>query len=266
MSQGATNKSLSSDAIRVQGVHKSFLGPTNTRTHVLKDINFSVSAGEFLVIRGPNGCGKTTLMNLIGGLDEPTSGTIHIHGQEPREVPVGHLFQDYSGSLLPWMTLGQNAALPLRLKGIGRPERKQALSELTTRTGLNHLPFDRYPYQSSGGQQQKVCLLRAIFASDSLMILDEPFSALDRNSRDRVIEWLQRTRLARFATVLLVAHDLDDAILLADRVLCLDGTPASIRDIVPVDLPWPRGPSIRVEREFLELRSRILDSFGELRR
>lgn len=253
-----------SEILRIDGLHKWFAGANGTAVQVLDDISLSASVGEFLVIRGPNGCGKTTLMSLIGGLDSPSQGTIEVDGIVPRSVRIGHLFQDYAASLLPWMTLGKNAALPLRLKGIGGSTRRKTLFTLASKIGFDTQPLDKYPYQTSGGQQQKACLLRAIIASERFMILDEPFSALDRISKEQVFQWLQRTRLARSSTVLIVVHDLDEAILLADRIVCLDGKPASIRDVIPVNLPWPRGPSLRVEDDFLRLRSRVLASSGEL--
>lgn len=163
------------------------------------------------------------------------------------------------------MTLGENATLALKLKGISQSQRRDILFALADDTGLAPLPFDRYPFQCSGGQQQKACFLRSLLASETFLILDEPFASLDRNSRDKFVARLNKMHALRQALVLLVVHDLDDAILLADRILCLDGTPATIRDVVPVNLPWPREPVMRVENHFLDIRRRVLESFGELR-
>lgn len=180
-------------ALRVDGVTKWYTAADGQRTHVLNDVTFSAKAGEFLVIRGPNGCGKSTLMNLVGALDEPSGGRILLCDRNPRQASVGYLFQDYSGSLLPWTTLGENATLPLKLSGVARAQRREMLLALSEETRLGALPFDRYPFQCSGGQQQKACFLRSLLASDDFLILDEPFASLDRESREKFIQRLQKT-------------------------------------------------------------------------
>ncbi len=250
--------------LHVDGVNRWFDSNPQQHTLVLQEITFEAKAGEFLVVRGPNGCGKSTLMNLLAGLDTPSKGGVLVNKEHPSQATVGYLFQDYSGSLLPWMTLGENATLALKVKGISRSQRRDILFALAADTRLAPLPFDLYPYQCSGGQQQKACFLRSLLASETFLILDEPFASLDRNSRDKIVARLNKIHASARALVLLVVHDLDDAILLADRILCLDGTPATIRDIVPVKLPWPREPAIRVESSFLNIRRRVLESFGEL--
>lgn len=250
--------------LQVNGVSRWFVSDTKQRTPVLQQIAFEAKAGEFLVVRGPNGCGKSTLMNLLAGLDTPSEGEILVNQRHPSQASVGYLFQDYSGSLLPWMTLGENATLALKLKGISRSQRRDRLFALADDSDLAPLPFDRYPYQCSGGQQQKACLLRSLLASETFLILDEPFASLDRSSHDKIVARLNKIHCSARALVLLVAHDLDDAILLADRILCLDGSPATIRDDIPVDLSWPREPAMRVENRFLDIRKEVLESFGEL--
>lgn len=251
--------------LHVDGVNRWFDSHSGERTHILQGITFEAKAGELLVVRGPNGCGKTTLMNLLAGLDTPSDGRILINRDHPSQSSVGYLFQDYPGSLLPWITLGENATLALKLKGIPKQQRRDMLFALADETGLSPLPFDHYPFQCSGGQQQKACLLRSLLASETFLILDEPFASLDRNSRDKIIEKLNKIHTLKQALVILVVHDLDDAILLADRILCLDGTPTVIHNIIPVNLPWPREPNMRVENNFLDIRRRVLESFGELR-
>ncbi|HXU40337.1 MAG TPA: ABC transporter ATP-binding protein [Blastocatellia bacterium] len=253
-------------ALHFEGVDKWFPSVEGASVQVLKRVNLAAEAGQFWVFRGPNGCGKTTLMNLAAGLDEPSNGIVRLAEERVDQTVVGYLFQDYAGSLLPWLTLGENATLPLKLKGISRAMRRESLVAISEETGLTGLPFDRYPFQCSGGQQQKTCFLRSLLASERFLILDEPFASLDRESCEKVTDMLQRIRLAGSHLVLLVIHDLDDAIFLADRLVCLDGSPATIRDIVPVDLPWPRKAEVRVRSEFLDVRRRVLDSSGELHR
>jgi ABC-type nitrate/sulfonate/bicarbonate transport system ATPase subunit len=260
----SNSDSLGLPTLRVDGVNRRFDSGAGQCIPVLQGITFEAKAGEFLVVRGPNGCGKSTLMNLLAGLDTPSGGRVFVNQGHSSQASVGYLFQDYSGSLLPWMTLGENTTLPLKLKGISRSQRRDILFALADDTGLAPLPFDHYPFQCSGGQQQKTCFLRSLLASETFLILDEPFASLDRNSRGKIIERLNKLHASARALVLLVLHDLDDAILLADRILCLDGSPATIRDDVPVNLPWPREPAMRVESQFLYIRRRVLESFGEL--
>ncbi|MBL7946790.1 MAG: ABC transporter ATP-binding protein [Flavobacteriales bacterium] len=246
--------------LSVNNVSKVYEQAAGGTVQVLENISLSGSLGEFVVIRGANGSGKSTLLRLISGLESPSTGSVMVHGRKPGQAELGFLFQDYVGSMLPWMSLRENATLPLRLKKRSRVERHAALGEVLQSTGITNIPFDRYPHQSSGGQQQKTGFLRAILSSKDFLILDEPFSSLDRAGEDAIRNWLQRLRRAQKALVILVVHDLDDAILLADRIYCLDGSPTTVRDVVPVPLPWPRDPSVRLSAEFLAIRQRILSA------
>lgn len=246
--------------LSVNNVSKVYEQADGRTVSVLDNVSLTGSLGEFVVIRGANGSGKSTLLRLISGLEAPSSGSVLVHGREPSQAELGFLFQDYVGSMLPWMSLRENATLPLRLKKRSRAERLAALGEVLQSTGIANVPFDHFPHQSSGGQQQKTGFLRAILSSEDFLILDEPFSSLDRTGEDAIRGWLQRIRSTQKALVILVVHDLDDAIFLADRIYCLDGSPTTVSDVVQVPLPWPRNPSVRLSPEFLAIRQRILSA------
>ncbi|MEZ4806122.1 MAG: ABC transporter ATP-binding protein [Flavobacteriales bacterium] len=246
--------------LSVSAVSKAYVQADGRTTEVLRDVSLTASVGEIVVIRGANGSGKSTLLRLISGLEKPTGGSVTVNGGEPEKAELGFMFQDYVGSMLPWMSLRENATLPLRLKKRPRPERNSALQEAIESTGLTNIPFNHLPQESSGGQQQKTGFLRAILSSKQFVILDEPFSSLDRLGEDSIRNWIQRMRVAQKALVVLVVHDLDDAIFLADRIYCLDGSPTTVKDVVAVPLAWPRDPSIRLSTEFLAIRQRILSA------
>lgn len=246
--------------LSVNNVSKVYEQADGRMVHVLDNVSLTGSLGEFIVIRGANGSGKSTLLRLISGLEEPSSGTVLVRGCQPDQAELGYLFQDYVGSMLPWMTLRENATLPLRLKKRTRTERIAALDLVLKSTGIVNVPLDNFPHQSSGGQQQKTGFLRAILSSDDFLILDEPFSSLDKAGEDAICDWLQQIRRAQKTLVILVVHDLDDAIFLADRIYCLDGSPTTVSEVVPVPLPWPRDPSVRLSPAFLAIRQRILSA------
>lgn len=250
--------------VLVEDLCKEFQNTRNRPNPVLSNIGFSATSGEIVVFRGPNGCGKTTLVNLIAGLDTPTSGRVTINGGDASEAKIGFLFQNYSASLLPWFNLEDNITLPLRLRGISRSERRPTMEALMEDTRLGELPVDRYPFQVSGGQQQKACMARALLASSDLLILDEPFSSLDRKSKTQFERLIQGLRLKEKSLIFLIVHDLDDAIYLADRIICLDGSPARIVSQIRVPIPWPRDRSIVVQDRFLDVRKIVLETVGEL--
>ena len=180
------------------------------------------------------------------------------------DAPVGYVFQDFSASLLPWMNLEDNITLPLRLDGLPRSLRAPRVLELLEQTSLGPLPIAKYPNQLSGGQQQRACIVRALLASSKLLILDEPFSSLDRASKLSVEKLIQDLRLRGDTLLFLIVHDLDDAVYFGDRVICLDGTPARIIEDIPVPMRWPRDHSAFLTGEFLAIRERVLRATGKL--
>ena len=206
---------------------------------VLDRIGFQVAEREFLSLVGPSGCGKTTLLKLIAGLERPTSGEIHLAGEKVKRPSrkVGFVFQE--PTLMDWRTVEANVTLPLEVNGGSRKKARQearALLDLVRLSGFEHM----HPGQLSGGMAQRVALARALVHDPQLLLLDEPFGALDALTRERMGRELLRIWQARRKTVVMVTHSVPEAVLLADRVLVLGPRPASIVAEVKVDLPRPR--------------------------
>lgn len=221
---------------------------------VLKGLDFKVSAGEFVTLVGPNGCGKSTLFRIIAGLDKPCRGGVFYRGfQQPQ---IGYVFQRYRESLLPWLSVKGNILLPVKR---GKQNKREA--ELRLQQALEvidfSLPIDALPHELSGGQAQIVCILRALIREPEILLLDEPFSALDFQVRNRLRENLSRLLETFRVTVLAVSHDLDDAVLLSDRVLVLTEKPARVAKEITVPWPRPRDNSLMASAEFLEIRNQI---------
>ncbi len=214
------------------------------RLSVLDQIGFQVEEREFLSVVGPSGCGKTTLLKLIAGLEQPTTGEIYLAGEQVKQPSrnVGFVFQE--PTLMDWRTVQANVTLPLELNGGGRKQARQeaqALLDLVKLTGFE----DVYPSQLSGGMAQRVALARALIHDPQLLLLDEPFGALDALTRERMGRELLRIWQARRKTVVMVTHSVPEAVLLADRVLVLGPRPSTIVAEVPVDLPRPRAETVR---------------------
>lgn len=203
------------------------------RLEVIRDLSLEIRAGEFLAIVGPSGCGKTTLLNLLSGFDEPSSGAVESHGR------IRMVYQQ--DGLFPWQTVIQNISLGLR--DLREPvERDAELRELVTMIGLEGFE-NHYPHQLSGGMRQRVELARALAGSSDILLLDEPFSALDYLTRLRMRQELARILEERRRTVVLVTHDIEEAAQLADRVLVLSERPAQIRFELSIPVPRPRDPT-----------------------
>lgn len=232
-------------AIRVTGLGVRF-GSGTSQVAALAGLELGVRAGELLVVIGPNGSGKSTLLRAIAGLLHPSQGSVTL-GQEPDASPpragdgrVGIAFQQ--PRLAPWRTTLDNVALPLELRGIGRRQRRQRAAVALSRVGLlgaAHL----YPRELSGGMQQRAALARALIADPPVLLLDEPFSALDALTRETFDAELQRLWLERPRTVVCVTHSVAEAVQLADRIVILSQRPGHVAGAVPVGLPRPRDAS-----------------------
>lgn len=212
-------------AVKLQGIRKSY-----GSLEILKGLDLEIVDGSFTSLLGPSGCGKTTLLNMIGGLDQPTEGDIRIYSDEvfsrtkQVNVPIerrniGFVFQNYA--LWPHMTVLQNVSYPLKLKGTNRTDREKRAREMLDRLELGHLA-DRYPYQLSGGQQQRVAIARALVYQPRLLLLDEPLSNLDAQLRERARSWLKDIHQAFKLTTILVTHDQVEALSLSDQVVLLN--------------------------------------------
>jgi NitT/TauT family transport system ATP-binding protein len=225
--------------------------------HAIDSVSFAVSEGELVCIVGPSGCGKSTLLRCVAGLLRPTYGTVQLHGDPVVGVPpdLAVVFQDYSRSLFPWLTVLGNVQFPLHSRGLGRSERKERASEALDWVGLSG--NDRkYPWQLSGGMQQRVALARALAYRPALMLMDEPFASVDAQTRADLEDLLLRVRREHKSTVLVVTHDIDESVYLGDRVLVLSGSPGTVIADLQVSLPAERDQiGTRASDEFVKLRA-----------
>lgn len=227
-------------------------------TAVLADISLDVAGGEFVSIVGASGCGKSTLFNLIAGLIRPASGTIRLAGADivGRAGQVGYMHQ--KDLLLPWRTVAGNIVLGAALtRRVTRADRAEAAA-LAARYGLSEF-LHHYPHALSGGMRQRVALMRTLAAHRQMMLLDEPFGALDSQTRMAMQSWLLEVWARERRTMLFVTHDVDEAVFLADRVVVLSPRPGRIAEIIPVDLARPRGLPCLTSAPFIALKRRILD-------
>jgi ABC-type nitrate/sulfonate/bicarbonate transport system ATPase subunit len=244
------------DAI-VSAVHvaKRFETPRGP-VDAVDDVTLSFPAGSFTVIVGPSGCGKSTLLRMIAGLDTPTGGRIDFGGRTNGSRPTNALvFQ--GRSLFPWLTLRQNVAYGLRLMGRSRGERKHRADELLELVGLRNFARS-YPHQVSEGMRQRVAIARALAVDPDILLMDEPFGAIDAQTRELMQEELMRIWSSRKKTVLFITHDLDEAVALADRIVVLSRGPGQVRAMIDVDLPRPRWEyDVRGHPVFIEIRAEI---------
>ena len=221
--------------------------------HALENIELSVDSGEFVSVIGPSGCGKSTMLRVVADLVNPTSGQVSIGGDSPKSTrlkrKVGFVFQD--PALLEWRRILQNVALPLELKGVSRSEREKIALELIEMVGL--IGFERsYPRQLSGGMRQRAAIARAMSTEPEVMLMDEPFGALDQITRDRLnLELLGLSQRKRM-TVIFVTHSINEAVLLSDRVFVMTARPGRICGEMRIDLPRPRSLEIRQTEEFIQ--------------
>jgi NitT/TauT family transport system ATP-binding protein len=251
--------------IKISKLKKSFpssFDGQETRIEVLNNIDLSVESGELVTFFGPNGCGKTTLIHTIGGISEPDSGTIAIDGRDSKDARIGFVFQNYRDTLFPWLSNSENIGFPLSLEGVDKRQRARRIHEFLSRFNLT-IDEQSYPYQQSGGQQQLIAILRALIYNPDLVLLDEPFAALDYTTRtfmqDTVLKLFTETK----ATALFISHEIDEAIYMADRLVLLSKRPARILRIIEVNLEKPRKREILKSEEFSTLRKLVVSSFQE---
>lgn len=243
-------------ALRVEGVSKSFsaLGSDATRTPALDRVSLSVGAGELISLVGPSGCGKSTLLRLIAGLDVPDAGQLRV-GSEPITGPAaerGLVFQD--PNLFPWLTVRRNIQAGLVARGVLQAKRHE-VDEFMRLVGLEAFA-DAYPHHLSGGMAQRIALARALINHPQVLLLDEPLGALDAFTRMRMQDEVLLIWQARRPTVLLVTHDIDEAIYMSDRIVIMSPRPGRVEQIIDVELSRPRD---RSSADFLGLRGRILE-------
>jgi ABC-type nitrate/sulfonate/bicarbonate transport system ATPase subunit len=247
--------------VRVEGVFKSF-PREDGRLAVLRDISLTVPPGWFVTILGPSGSGKSTLLAILAGLDAPDAGTVSLWpqgGGAPLPERLGHVgYMPQRDLLLPWRTALDNATVALEVRGLTRQAARARALPLFDAFGLGGFAGN-YPHELSGGMRQRVSFLRSAVAAQGLMLLDEPFGALDALTRGAMQEWLLGATARLGATFVLVTHDVDEAVLLSDRVVVLSPRPGQISGTVDVDLPRPRTRASSDDPRFLDCRRRLLD-------
>lgn len=240
-----------STKLSVRGLNKHF-----GDLHVLKDINLEIAEGEFVCIVGPSGCGKTTFLRTIGGLESADSGAIEIDGRPVTAPGADRGFVFQADSLLPWRTVFDNAIIGLEINGRKSEDSKAHTRDLLKLVGLSGFE-DYYPRQLSGGMRQRVNLARALAVNPEVLLMDEPFSGLDAQTREIMQTELLRIWAEGRKTVLFITHQIDEAVYLADRVLVFGRRPGHVQDVVPIDLPRPRGLSVKRDPRFAPLVDRI---------
>ena len=223
---------------------------------VLRGLNLAIPKGEFVSIIGPSGCGKSTVLKLISGLTPPSSGTIRVDGTTPRNAreTVSYIFQD--PTLLPWRTVRNNIGLALELEGMSRDRRAAKTNPLLDLVGLRSVA-DAYPRELSGGMKMRVSIARALATNPRLLLMDEPFAALDEMSRDHLNEELLRLRAEQNWTAVFVTHSVSEAVFLSTQIVVLEPNPGRVHAILPVDLPKERSAALRTAPEFEALVAKV---------
>jgi NitT/TauT family transport system ATP-binding protein len=229
------------------------------RFEALGGVSLDVAENEFITVVGPSGCGKSTLMNILGGLDEPTGGTAlvdgnEVHGPSPER---GVIFQQYA--LFPWLTVRQNVEFGLKTARVPAAERRKTAQHFIDMVGLGDFA-DSLPKTLSGGMKQRCAIARAYAMNPSILLMDEPFGALDALTRVRMQEHLLQTWEQDKRTIVFITHDVDEAAFLANRVIVMAARPGRIHRIIDVDLPYPRTEAVRLSPEFTEIRNEIWTS------
>jgi NitT/TauT family transport system ATP-binding protein len=231
-------------------------GIVSNEIEALGGFDLQIRKGEFLVLVGPSGSGKSVFLDLVGGLSAPTSGVVYLD-DKPVEAPsekTGYVFQQYA--LFPWRTALSNIEFGLESRGVVKEERVKIARELLSLFGLSDFE-DRYPYQLSGGMQQRVAIARALATKPEVLLMDEPFAALDAQTREILQNELIRIWEGTDTTVIFVTHSIDEAVFLADRVAVVTARPGKIKEIIEIDLPRPRNGDVRSSSEFAANRLKV---------
>lgn len=256
-------KSTGTPAIELHGISKQFLSPTGQPFTALRDVDLTVSAGEFCAIVGPSGCGKSTTLTLISGLEAPSAGEARVLGQRVRGIDphVGFMFQ--TDAVFPWKSVLENVAIGPRFRGATRSESRERARDWIARVGLSG--FERhYPHQLSGGMRKRVALAQTLINEPQILLMDEPFSALDVQTRTLMENELLNLWSTSSASVVFVTHDLEEAISLADRVCVITAGPGTVKGIYPIDLPRPRNVAeIRFDPRFVQLYQQIWEDLRD---
>jgi len=247
--------------ITIRGLSKRF-----NEMVVYDKFDLDIPRGKIISVFGPNGCGKSTLINLMAGLIPKDGGEILFDGMRVEDVKIGYVFQNYREALFPWLRARENIEYPLKFMKLPKPERRRRVEALVARLGVR-IDLNRYPYEMSGGQQQLVSIMRALVIEPEVLFLDEPFSALDYEMTLFMREQLQRVFMDTGTTTMIVSHDLEEAVFVADEILLLTRAPTRVADFVTFAAPRPRNDATLSEPDFVRVKSHSLAVFQrEVRR
>lgn len=246
---------MSTPMIQVTDVTKIYV-TARGRTVSLDNVSLDVAEGEFITLVGPSGCGKSTMLNLIGGLLEPTSGQVLVHGDQVKgpSPDRGVIFQQYA--LFPWLTALENVEFGLRLQGLKKTERREKAMHYLDLVGIADFAH-ALPKELSGGMKQRCAIARAYAVNPSVLLMDEPFGALDALTRVQMQDELLSTWQKERRTIVFITHDVDEAVYLASRVVVMSPRPGRISEIIEVPLPYPRTEELRLSPEFASIRARV---------
>ena len=229
-------------------------------TIIYNNFDFDIPRGKLMSVFGPNGCGKSTLINMVAGLFPMDAGEVLFDGQPLSKIKFGYVFQNYREAMFPWLRAFDNIAYPLKVMGVSKAERIRRVEKIVASLNVK-IDLNLYPYHMSGGQQQLVSIMRALVVDPEILFLDEPFSALDYEMTLFMREQLQRVFVETATTTVLVSHDLEEAVYLSDRILLLSRHPARVVEFVPYDAPRPRTDKTMTEAEFIDIKAHCLDIF-----
>jgi NitT/TauT family transport system ATP-binding protein len=244
--------------LRVEHLRHTY-GDGDSAVEAIADLSFEVREGELMCIVGPSGCGKTTLLRCISGLLRPTGGQVSVADESVDGPPerLAIVFQEYSRSLFPWMTVRQNVAFPLRRKRLDKDERRRLVEEAVASVDLARF-VDHYPWQLSGGMQQRVAIARALAYQPQLLLMDEPFASVDAQTRADLEDLVLQVRDRYGVTIVFVTHDIDESVYLGDRIVVLTPSPSRAQEVLDVELPRPRDQVATKELpEFAQLRGHV---------
>ncbi len=253
--------------LSVRDLKKTYQGAAGP-VEAVGSITFDVQPGELVCIVGPSGCGKTTLLKCLSGLLPPTAGSVTLDGAEVTAPPkkMALVFQEYGRSLYPWLTVRDNVALPLKARGVPKSERLALVERAIEEVGLGHA-LDTYPWQLSGGMQQRVAIARAVAYQPEILVMDEPFAAVDAQTRADLEDLVRRVWRDLGVTVLFVTHHIDESVYLGERVLMLSSSPTFVQQDLAIDLPDTRDQlTTRAMPRFTELRTHVYEQIQRAKR
>jgi NitT/TauT family transport system ATP-binding protein len=250
--------------IQLNGVTKRFVTPSGSVFTAIRDVDLLIEPGQFCAVVGPTGCGKSTTLSLVSGLERPTAGNVMVGGELVDGIGTGMSFMFQTDALLPWKTVLGNVAMGPQFRGLDKKQAQTGAREWLRRVGLSGFE-DHHPHQLSGGMRKRVSLAAALINEPSILLMDEPFGALDVQTKaimsNELLGLWEETR----PSVIFITHDLEEAVALADRVVVMTVSPGTIKSVFDIDLPRPRGAvqEIRFDPRFLELHRQIWESLRE---